>query len=343
MNRRSLDWKPTASLRILKKRANMLRQARCFFSDRNVLEVETPILTQAGSSDPYMANVRCRLATHPGEDFFLQTSPESAMKRMLAAGCPDIFQICKVFRDTELGSLHQPEFTMIEWYRRAFTLDKMIEETCSFIMALCRADPQETNRSPLGTRNVYCYQDLFQTVAGLDPVEANLQELAECASQKTGLVTPEFAEQLGQDRKAWLDYLMSHLIIPELPRAGLVVIRDYPAEQAALARLKPDDERFAERFEIFFAGLELANGYHELREPDEQRRRFEKDRRQRSRAGKQDMPIDAALLAALEAGLPDCCGVAVGFDRLMMSLYGLTDITESISFGLQQGTNHQRG
>lgn len=334
MSGKSVDWKPTSSLRILKKRALMLRQTRRFFSDRDVLEAETPILTRTGSTDPYLTNVRCRLSTHPGEDFYLQTSPECAMKRILAAGGPDIYQICKVFRDTELGSFHQPEFTMLEWYRKSLTLDELIEETCSFITALCQADQQETNQSLLVARHVYLYQDLFHAVAGLDPLQADVNELVQCAGEKTGLVTKDFVRQLGDDRKAWLDFLMSHLVIPNLPDAGLVVIRNYPANQAALARLKPDDERFAERFEVFFSGLELANGYRELLEPDEQRRRFEEDRRQRSHAGKPDVPIDAALLAALEEGLPDCCGVAVGFDRLLMSLYDLSDITESISFGL---------
>lgn len=334
MNRKSPDWKPTSSLRILKKRAHMLRQTRRFFNDRNVLEAETPILARTGSTDPYLTNICCRLATHSGVNFYLQTSPEFAMKRMLAAGSPDIYQICKVFRDTELGSVHQPEFTMLEWYRKGITLDEMIEETCSLITALCRADPQETNQSLLVARQAYRYQDLFRQVAGLDPLEANTDELVQCASEKTDLVTPEFVRQLGEDRKAWLDFLLSHLIIPDLPNTGLVVIQDYPADQAALARLKPEDERYAERFEIFFRGLELANGYRELLEPVEQRRRFEEDRRQRSHADKHDIPIDEALLAALEEGLPDCCGVAVGFDRLLMSLYDLSDITESISFGL---------
>lgn len=311
----------------------MLRQARRFFNDRNVLEVETPILTRAGSTDPYLCNIRSQLATHPGIDFYLQTSPEFTMKRMLAAGSPDIYQICKVFRDTELGSIHQPEFTMLEWYRKGITLDQMIEETCSLIIALCQADPQQINQSLLLPPKVYRYQDLFQSIAGFDPLEVTTDELRHCASEKTQLITPEFVRQLGDDRKAWLDFLMSHWIIPTMPDAGLVVIQEYPADQAALSRLKPDDQRFAERFEIIFRGLELANGYRELLDAAEQRRRFEEDCRNRSRTGKPDIPIDAALLAALEEGLPDCCGVAIGFDRLVMSLYDLADITESISFG----------
>ena len=333
VNGNPIDWQPSASLRILEKRAAMLRHARRFFRDRQVLEVDTPILTLHGSSDPSLANVQCHLETHPGQYFFLHTSPEYAMKRMLAAGCPDIFQFCKVFRDTELGSIHQPEFTMLEWYRKGFSLNEMIDETCSLISALCQADQQESNQILSGPRKVYRYPDLFSSLTGLDPLESDITELVQCASE-TELIGPELKQQLGDDRRAWLDFLMSQLIIPHLAEGGLTVIHDYPADQAALARLRPDDERFAERFEIFFGGLELANGYRELLDPEEQRRRFEKERRQRSDAGQPDIQADESLLAALENGLPDCCGVAVGFDRLIMAVYGLSNIRESMSFSL---------
>jgi lysyl-tRNA synthetase class 2 len=333
MNRATAGWRPTGSLRIMKKRAIMLRQVRHFFDERQVLEVQTPILAQAGSTDPSMNNVGSRLAMHPGVDFYLQTSPEFAMKRMLAAASPDIYQICKVFRDTELGSIHQPEFTMLEWYRKGIDLDEMIEETCSLIAALCHADSNETNQALLEPSKVYRYQDLFHSVTGLDPLTENTNALRQCATQKTELVTANFARQLGDDHNAWLDFLMSHLVIPSMRHDGLVVVKHYPANQAALARLLPEDVRFAERFEIFFHGLELANGYRELLDPIEQRRRFEDDRTQRAQSGKPDISIDEHFLAALEEGLPDCCGVAVGFDRLLMCLYDLSEIKESISFG----------
>lgn len=333
MNDDPVDWQPTASPQMLHKRAEMLRHARHFFRERHVLEVETPILMQTGSSDPNLSNIQSRLQIHPGQTFYLQTSPEYAMKRMLAAGSPDIFQICKVFRDTELGSIHQPEFTMLEWYRKDLDLDEMLNETCSLISALCRADLSDTNPSLLAPPEVHRYEDLFMSVTGLNPLHADVAELVQCAN-KTELVTPEFEQQLGKERGAWLDYLMSHSIVPQLAEDRLSVIKDYPADQAALARLKTDDPRFAERFEIIFAGLELANGYRELLDTDEQRRRFETDRRKRSDAGAPDVPVDESLLAALKHGLPDCCGVAVGFDRLLMSLYGLSNIRESMSFGL---------
>lgn len=328
-----VDWMPGTTAELLAQRAAMLRHARRFFHDRQVLEIETPVLMRTGSIDPNLDNLSCDLKTHPGQCFFLQTSPEYSMKRLLAAGSPDIFQICKVFRDTELGSVHQPEFTMIEWYRKGIALDDMIEETCALIHALCRADPTQTNQALLGAPEVYRYRELFESVTALDPLESGVRELVDYAVGN-GLVTLEFESRLGDDRRAWLDLLMSHCITPRLADAGLAVIRDYPADQAALARLNPDDQRFAERFEIFFAGLELANGYHELTDAGEQRRRFETEREQRSAAGKPDIELDESLLAALAYGLPDCCGVAVGFDRLLMSLYGLTDIRQSISFAL---------
>jgi lysyl-tRNA synthetase class 2 len=331
MSDRELNWRPTASLETLSRRAQLLREARTFFADRDVLEVETPTLTIAGVTDPTIGNVACQIATHPGRTLFLQSSPEYAMKRLLAAGSPDIYQICKVFRDGELGSLHQPEFTMIEWYRKSIALDDMIDETCALVQALARsATPPGKFATPSAQ---YRYQDLFIEATGVDPLRASPDELRQCADRLTDQVSTEFAGQLGEDRNAWLDFLMSHVVIPELNDEQLVVVHHYPADQAALARLDPDDERFAERFEIFYRGIELANGYRELCDPVEQRRRLEADRRRRIVANIEDIPIDNALLAALDYGLPECCGVAVGFDRLVMAIEKLPTIARTMSFG----------
>jgi lysyl-tRNA synthetase class 2 len=331
MSTRNPDWRPTASLQILRRRGQLLRETRNFFARLDILEVETPVLTMAGTTDPNISNISCRLTTHPDQNMYLHTSPEYAMKRLLAAGSPDIYQICKVFRDRELGSRHQPEFTMIEWYRKHITLDAMIDETCALIETLC--DAGEPRGDGPGPPLRYRYQTLFMKVTGLDPLLATREELQHCATRLTDQVTPVFTRQLGNERNAWLDFLMSHVVIPGLPEERLIVVHHYPAGQAALARLDPDNEQFAERFEIFYRGLELANGYRELSDPVEQRRRFDADRRRRAAAGSEDIPVDNALLAALERGLPDCCGVAVGFDRLVMTIEKLPNIAEAMSFG----------
>lgn len=297
------------------------------------MEVDTPVLTAAGCSDPNLANISCRLQIHPDRDFFLQTSPEYAMKRLLAAGSPDIYQICKVFRDAELGANHQPEFTMLEWYRKDFSLNEMFGETCSLFRFLCQADELETNTALLDEPSVFRYEEIFRSATGLDPLRSDMAELRKCAS-KTACMSTTLEQRLGTNRSAWLDFLMGQTIIPSLAGQGLVIIHDYPADQAMLARLRPDDPRLAERFEIFFDGLELANGYRELCDSAEQRRRFEHDRGRRSHHGLPEIAADTALLSALEYGLPDCCGVAVGFDRLLMSLFGLSDIRRSMSFAI---------
>lgn len=333
MNGAIPDWRPTASLEILRQRAILLRETRNFFARLGLLEVETPVLSKAGSTDPNLSNVSCRLAALPKQDLYLHTSPEYAMKRLLAAGSPDIYQICKVFRDRELGSHHQPEFTMIEWYRLNVTLDEMIDETCALIRTLFESAIPRAGGDALGPPARYRYRTVFRDATGVDPLRPGPGELQQCAMRLTDRVTPEFASQLGTDKNAWLDFLMSHVVIPGLPKEKLVVVQHYPVEQAALARLDPDDPRFAERFEVFYAGLELANGYRELLDPDEQRRRFDADRERRAATGIEDMPIDNALLAAMDCGLPDCCGVAVGFDRIIMSIEKLPDIVKAISFG----------
>jgi len=319
---------------MLRRRARLLHAARDYFGRLDVLEVETPALSRTGATDPHLSNVRCSLALRSDETFYLHTSPEYAMKRLLAAGSPDIYQICKVFRDKELGARHHPEFTMIEWYRKDMGLHDMIDNTCALIATLYAADQAEkSDHEPVPVHRHH-YRDLFRTTTGVDPLLGGLDELIHCANKLTPGVTPDFTRQLGDDRNAWLDYLMSRVVIPGLSRERLTVVHHYPASQAALARLDPDDERFAERFEIFFRGLELANGYRELANAEEQRRRFEDDRRQRAAAGDEDILPDNALLAALEHGLPDCCGVAIGFDRLMMSISRVSTINETISFSL---------
>jgi lysyl-tRNA synthetase class 2 len=320
------NWKPTATTDVLERRARMLRRARAFFAARSIIEVETPVLTRNGVSDPHIVSLETRLAAREGRSCFLHTSPEYAMKRLLAAGTPDIFQICKVFRDHEIGSVHQPEFTMVEWYRLSATLNDMIEETCKFIT--------EVSEAQGGAVDTFRYRDIFIDACQIDPLDTDAEHLADCAARMIDSVTPDLRRQIGADQDTWQNLLMSHVVVPDLAPERLSVIHHFPANQAALARFDPAEPELAERFEVFLNGIELANGYRELTDAAEQRRRFNTDMEKRRAAGLTIMEPDQALLAALESGLPDCSGVAIGFDRLVMSACGLKHIDQAVSFAL---------
>lgn len=321
------QWQPSARIDTLRRRAAVLEDVREFFAARGVMEVETPAVISHAVSDPQLANVHCDLAVRPGVPFFLHTSPEYHMKRLLAAGAPDIFQICKVFRDGELGDRHLPEFTLIEWYRQRMAFTDIVNETCALVV---RAE-QCLGRTP-GTPRRLSYRDVFVEFAGLDPLTAGLDELRDRVGSGNPDGDKDLRRSLGANRTSWLDLIMVELIEPRLAPLGLVVIEKYPAEQAALARLDPADHRVAERFEVYLNGIELANGYGELTHGGEQRQRFEADRGQRRERGLPDAAPDAFFLAALDAGLPDCCGVALGFDRLLMACLDLAKISEVVSF-----------
>lgn len=328
MNRSEEQWRPTSAPGVLERRARMLGLVREFFAARGVIEVETPALTSRGVSDPQIASLTTSLAADGGKTRYLHTSPEYAMKRLLAAGAPDIYQICRVFRDGEIGRLHQPEFTMVEWYRRGATLDDMIAETCAFITAVGEWDRLAIEK--LG------YRDVLRVACGIDPLTADAVELADCAARTTGIVSDGLRQAIGTDRTAWLDLLISHVVTPGFAPDRLTVLHHYPAEQAALARLDPADPALAERFEVFFGDIELANGYRELTDATEQRRRFAADGARRRAAGLPVMEPDHALLASLAAGLPECSGVALGFDRLVMTACGLPDIRQAVCFALER-------
>jgi lysyl-tRNA synthetase class 2 len=322
------EWKPVADVGTLRRRAGALAVTREFFAARNVLECETPVLVGHPVSDARLRNIRCQLAVRPGIPYYLHTSPEYHMKRLLAAGFPDIYQICKAFRDGELGARHLPEFTLIEWYRRKLSFEAIIAETCELVALIANGWGR---RLPRPER--ISYGELFQDACSLDPLAASLDAVRERAAVLLpGGLPPELRDSIGDDRGAWLDLLMVQVIEPGLRERGLVVVDHYPASQAALARLHPTDTRVAERFEVYCDGLELANGYHELSDAAEQRRRFAADRAERARLGLPDTPPDPALLAALEEGLPDCCGVALGFDRLLMACGGFAHIGDVVTF-----------
>jgi elongation factor P--(R)-beta-lysine ligase len=300
----------------------MLDAAREFFRLRGVLEVETPILSAAAVSDPQIESLATQIAGMPGRAY-LCPSPEYAMKRLLAAGSGDIYQICKVFRDAERGRWHNPEFTMLEWYRLGFDDAALMDEVEMLIGQLLA--PLRT----LQPAEHLSYSDALQRHAGVDAFSSSDAELLEAAARHG--ITCE--AQL--DRDAKLDLLMGLIVGPRLGRENPCFVCDYPESQAALARLKPGLPRVAARFELYLDGLELANGFHELVQPREQRGRFVKDLALRRARGQGQAPLDENLLAALENGLPDCAGVALGFDRLLAIALGANQLADAMSFNIE--------
>lgn len=328
-----MRWQPSASPLTLRQRSRLLAATRHFFSSRGLLEVDTPALVQHGVTDPHLRNIPARLCG--GQPLFLHTSPEFHMKRLLAAGVPDIWQLGKVFRDAEAGLRHEPEFTMLEWYRHDYTLQQLIAETCKLLTVLAEAAEHVGAPATISTDppRHWTYSALFLETLSIDPLTATTADLQDCARSLLGeQLSTELRISLGNETSLWLDLLMSHVMSEHLAGTGIAVVTGYPAEQAALARLDPADPRVAERFEVFCQGIEVANGYRELSDATEQRRRFAADRAFRARLGQPDVLPDENLLAAMEHGLPDCAGVAVGFDRVVMILLGLKTLQEAISF-----------
>lgn len=321
---RSPDWRPSAKLETLQLRAELLARVRHYFATAGVLEVETPILATAPVTDVHLASLSTRVAGH-GE-YFLQTSPEYAMKRLLAAGAPDIYQVTRAFRDAERGPQHNPEFTLIEWYRRGFDAEALMLDCERLLIELLRG------HRALAAAERLSYQHAMQRHAGVDAFEDPAEKLL-AAAREHGIFLPGTALT---DRDACLDLLMSMVVGPKLGAGRLTFICDYPASQAALARLRPHDPRVAARFEIYLEGLELANGFHELADEREQLARFERDLAERARRALPAVPIDRHLLAALSAGLPECAGVALGFDRVVMLAAGVARIEEVVAFPIER-------
>lgn len=303
----------------------MLGQARDFFAARHVLEVDTPALSRAAVSDPHIESLEARLDLHRGTPYYLQTSPEFCMKRLLCAGFPDIYEICKVFRDGELGQRHQPEFTMVEWYRLNFGLREIMQDTVDFLGTLI-----EPRHLPLPAQYLE-YRDAFERFAGVDALEAPIDRLADACNADETLTAA-----MGGRRDDWLNLILATRVAPQFEPGRLTVLCHYPASQSALARLCPDNPTVADRFEIFLGDRELANGYVELRDAAEQSRRIENDQTVRGRRGRPVRPRDTRLIAALESGLPDCAGVAVGFDRLLMINEMAEDIRQVQTFAFDE-------
>jgi len=315
------SWRPVADVSVARQRALLLQRARSFFCDRNILEIDTPVLGDTTVSDPGIESIAASLAFDPAHTFFLQTSPEYHMKRLLAAGFPDIYQISKVFRDAELGSNHQPEFSMIEWYRLGVELEAMIQETLDFIVAL--VDPSRIT----ATAARMSYRDACRNLADIDPTTAEIAELDQCLEMDSDL-----RRTLGDSVDSRLNLLMATRIAPRFNTRRLTVIHHFPVSQAALARTCPADDTVADRFEIYCGPLELANGYVELTDAREQHRRLQADQEKRRHNDAPIRPIDTNFLDSLESGLPACAGVAVGFDRLLMVHTGNDDIRQTRHF-----------
>ncbi|WP_046560701.1 EF-P lysine aminoacylase EpmA [Kangiella geojedonensis] len=309
-------WKPTASIETLKARAKIMARVREFFYERDILEVETPLLSRHSVTDRYMKSFQVK--EFMGEDGYLQTSPEYAMKRLLAAGSGSIYQICKAFRQDEIGARHNPEFTMLEWYVVGFDYDQLMEQVFQLLNTL--------SHKPLKLSRL-SYQDVFKQYLDINPFEATSSQLANLSATLLG----DLPEDL--ERDDYLALLFEDQIEPQLGQADEVCfIYGYPASQAALAKLDPENPHTACRFEVYWRGVELANGFSELTCSSEQRQRFEMDNAWRKENGLPQMSLDEHFLTALEVGLPECAGVALGLDRLIMILLELSDLTKVAAF-----------
>jgi lysyl-tRNA synthetase class 2 len=321
-----VDWRPGASLDTLRARAGLLQRLRAFFARAGVLEVETPLACRAGGTDPALEPLVTRY-TGPGfasgTPLYLQSSPEFAMKRLLAAGAGPIYQLGRAFRDGERGRRHNPEFTLLEWYRPGFHAAALMSEVAELVRCALEA--------PALAAEEISYAELFRRHLGLDVFTASVSDLRAAA-----LAHDAGVADLELERDAWLDLLMTTHIEPRLGRGAMSFVTDYPAGQAALARLNARDPRTAARFELFLDGVELANGFEELTDAREQAGRFRRDNRTRAARGQPELPVDERFLAALAAGLPPCAGVALGVDRLLMRKLGIDDIDRVMAFSLER-------
>jgi lysyl-tRNA synthetase class 2 len=317
-----MNWRPTASLETLRRRAELLADIRRFFSERGVLEVTTPALSFAGTTEPNIHNVALQLRAFPAAaQCYLHTSPELYMKRLLAAGSGSIYQICTVFRDTDNGRFHRPEFSMLEWYRLGWTYRRLLDEVLQLIQFVAGSAAPASILS-------FSYRELFQRYAGLDPLQASIDECEACCRRHK----VDVPVGMGTHLDTWLDWILSAVIVPALPAHTLIGIYDFPSSQAALARIRPGTVAVAERFEVYWGGLELANGFQELTDADEQRARFERENNVRAQRNLPQVAIDQNFLSALQAGMPESAGVALGVDRLLMALIGARHISEVVAF-----------
>jgi lysyl-tRNA synthetase class 2 len=317
------DWQPACSPELLRARAGMLQAIRQFFTERGVLEVETPLLCHGSGTDPQLSFFTSEFHFPPNQQtLFLQTSPEFAMKRLLAAGSGSIFQICKAFRNGESGRFHNPEFTILEWYRVGFSLQDLMDEITDLIAFLFN------NPLSLNETQRYSYQAVFERYTGLDVLTFDYSSYCAYA---TAAHLPDAFKLCGQDHALWLDFLFSHRVQPNLGDNALCLIYGYPTCQSSLARINHDNPLITDRVEIFINGVELGNGYYELTDVIEQENRFDQEIKIRQLSN-QIVNKDQQFISALKAGLPNCAGMAIGLDRLLMILSGSSSISHVLAF-----------
>ncbi|WP_413735471.1 elongation factor P--(R)-beta-lysine ligase [Sodalis sp. RH21] len=315
------SWLPSAPIANLLKRAAVITQIRQFFTDRGLLEVETPAMSQATVTDIHLFPFQTHFVgpgAAQGIPLFLMTSPEYHMKRLLAAGSGPIFQIGRSFRNEEAGRHHNPEFTMLEWYRPHYDMYRLMNEVDDLLQQTLDCDSAET----------VSYQQVFIRHIGIDPLSADKTQLCEAAAKLnlSGVASME------EDRDTLLQLLFAMGVEPNIGRDKPTFVYHFPATQASLAEISTEDHRVADRFEAYFKGIELANGFRELTDATEQRQRFTQDNRKRAALNLPQQPIDENLLAALEHGIPECSGVALGVDRLVMLALKADSLADVIAF-----------
>lgn len=324
-NGETINWQPNISIENLLKKANIINNIRRFFSDRGVLEVHTPSMSQATITDVHLVPFSTQFVgpgAANGKTLYLMTSPEYHLKRLLAAGSGPIYQLGHNFRNEEAGRFHNPEFLMLEWYRPHFDMYRLMNEMDDLLQQILDCESAET----------LSYQQAFTRHLEIDPLSADKAQLKEAAAR---LMLGEVAQK-EEDRDTLLQLLFVTGVEPNIGKERPTFIYHFPASQAALAKISTEDHRVAERFEVYFKGVELANGFHELTDAKEQRQRFEQDNRKRAALGLPEYPLDENFLAALEFGLPDCSGVALGVDRLVMLALGTDNISDVLTFSVDR-------
>ncbi|MCK5829643.1 MAG: EF-P lysine aminoacylase GenX [Methylococcales bacterium] len=321
-------WRPACDLKQLHLRAQMLSKIRDFFDRRSVLEVETPLLCQATGTDPQLDFFSTEYHRSPkNRTMYLQTSPEFAMKRLLAAGSGSIFQICKAFRNAEFGRYHNPEFSILEWYRIDFTLWQLIDEVIELLTELLTGYYVAESVKKMG------YFEVFKEVTGLNPLEFCQESYALYASQNSIM---DAIKICGNDHSMWLDFIFSYKIQPSLKNLGICIVFGYPAIQSSLARVNIDNPLISDRFEVFIEGIEIGNGFFELSNAEEQEKRFNQENKTRELKGLVAVESDKLFLDALKFGLPDCSGIALGLDRLLMVMANTQALSDVITFPLDR-------